>query len=150
VTRYAPLRARPSDGRSRRVAVREEPDVAIARQAARAVAHEVGFARAAVERVALAVSEIARNALVHGGGGDVTVTAVDEGGRRGVAVVAHDAGPGIADVGCALEDGWSSAGGLGLGLPGARRLMDELTIGPGPEGVGTTVTMRKWLHAVSR
>jgi serine/threonine-protein kinase RsbT len=125
------------------VAVREECDVAIARGAAREIARREGLPVAAVEAVATAVSEVARNIVVHAGVGEVVVEAVLERGRRGVLVVARDDAPGIHDVERAMRDGYSTGDGLGLGLPSARRLMDEFTI-ESATGRGTTVTMRKW------
>jgi serine/threonine-protein kinase RsbT len=129
-----------------RVPIREEPDVAIARVRARELALAEGFARAAAEAIATAVTEVARNIVVHAGEGDVVLEAVEERGRRGIVVVARDAEPGIASVEDAMKDGWSTSLGLGLGLPSARRLMDEFTI-TSALGEGTTVTMTKWAHA---
>jgi serine/threonine-protein kinase RsbT len=128
-----------------RVPIREEADVAVARLRARELAAGEGFAPGAAGAIATAVSEIARNIVVHAGEGEIELRAATERGRRGVVVVARDAHPGIADVEAALRDGYSTAGSLGLGLPGARRLMDEFTLDSAP-GAGTTVTMKKWLH----
>jgi serine/threonine-protein kinase RsbT len=128
-----------------RVVVHEEPDVAVARLRARALALEQGLSGAAAAAVATAVSEVARNIVVHAGCGEVLLAVARRAGRRGVTVVARDAHPGIPDVEAALRDGWSSTGSLGLGLPGARRLMDEFELSSAP-GAGTTVTMTKWAH----
>jgi serine/threonine-protein kinase RsbT len=126
-----------------RVPIREEPDVAVARVRARELAAAEGFAEPATEAIATAVSEVARNIVVHAGAGEVLLEIVEDGGRRGLVVVARDAQPGIASVEDAMKDGWSTSRGLGLGLPSARRLMDEFTIAS-DLGEGTTVTMTKW------
>lgn len=131
-----------------RVPIREEPDVAVARVRARELALAQGFPDAAREALATAVTEVARNIVVHAGEGDVLLEVVEERGRRGIVVVASDANPGIADVEDAMTDGWSSSRGLGLGLPSARRLMDEFAIASAL-GAGTTVTMTKWARAGS-
>lgn len=126
-----------------RLAIREEADVAAARRAAHALALEEGFPAARAAAVATAVSEIARNIVVHAGCGEVAIEAVEEGGRRGISVVARDDQPGIADVDRAMADGYTTGRGLGLGLPSARRLMDEFRLESAP-GKGTRVFMRKW------
>jgi len=130
-----------------RVPIRHEPDVAIARQRARALALREGFPEGRAGAVATAVSEVARNIVVHAGEGEVLLLAVEEGGRRGIVVVAHDDGRGIADVEAAMQDGYSTARGLGLGLglSSARRLMDDFAL-VSAAGAGTTVTMKKWAH----
>lgn len=137
---------RPAGGGPIRLPVREEPDVALARARARELARGEGFRSGAAGALATAVTEIARNLVVHAGGGDVLLEVVEDRGRRGVLVVARDAGPGIPDMEAAMRDGYSTSGGLGMGLPGARRLMDEFAIRSAP-GEGTTVTMKKWAHA---
>ena len=118
-----------------------------ARQRAREISRELGFGAVDQSRIATAVSELARNVLRYapGASGDVRIRALSGPSpeRVGVEVVVHDDGPGIPDVRAALQDGYTSGGGLGLGLPGARRLMDELTIDSATGG-GTTVTIRKW------
>jgi serine/threonine-protein kinase RsbT len=106
----------------------------------------VGFGEAPTEAIATAVTEVARNIVVHAGAGEVLLDVVEERGRRGILVVARDPAPGIASVEDAMKDGWSTSRGLGLGLPSARRLMDEFTIASAL-GEGTTVTMRKWAQA---
>jgi serine/threonine-protein kinase RsbT len=128
-----------------RIPVREEPDVAIARQTARAAARALGFPTSGVEAIATAVSEVARNIAVHSRGGEVVVRVAVDGARRGIEIVARDDAPGIADVERAMQDGYSTAGSLGLGLPAARRLMDAFAL-ESEVGAGTTVTMKKWLH----
>ena len=130
-----------------RVPIRDEPDVAIARQRAQALALREGFSVGRAGAVATAVSEVARNIVAHGGAGEVLLLAVHEGGRRGIVVVARDAGRGIPDVEVAMQDGYSTARGrgLGLGLSSAKRLMDEFAL-VSAAGEGTTVTMKKWAH----
>lgn len=125
-----------------RIPVRSDADIVSARQAAREVAARVGFSNADLTLIATAVSEITRNIVRFADAGEVVVEAL-EGPRLGVRVVARDNGPGIADTEAALTDGYSTYHGLGLGLPGARRLMDEFTLDTEP-GRGTTVTMTKW------
>ena len=124
-----------------------EEDIVTARQRAREISRELGFGAVDQSRIATAVSELARNVLRYAGGapGDVRIRALNDPSpeRVGVEVVVRDEGPGIPDVHAALRDGYTSGGGLGLGLPGARRLMDELTIDTAI-GRGTTVTIRKW------
>jgi serine/threonine-protein kinase RsbT len=132
-----------------RVPVHEECDVAVARARARALARAEGFPSNRSEALATAISEIARNIVVHAGAGEIVLATVTHRGRRGIRVVARDDHPGIADVERAMRDGYSTKNGLGLGLPGARRLVDEFTLESSP-GRGTTVTMTKWLHAVDR
>ncbi|MFQ5595555.1 MAG: anti-sigma regulatory factor [Anaerolineae bacterium] len=119
--------------------LRVSRDVIAARELVRRKAQEVGFGLANQTRLAAAVSEITRNAIVHGGGGEMTVDAEANNTRR-VTVVIADRGPGIADIELAMTDGWSSAGSLGAGLPGARRLVHSFHIESRP-GRGTTVTM---------
>jgi serine/threonine-protein kinase RsbT len=126
-----------------RVPVRHESDVVAARARAREIARAEGLAGPAAEALALAVTEIARNIVVHAVCGEVLLWVSSGQGRRCIAVEARDEGPGILDVDAAMRDHYSTAGGLGLGLPGARRLVDELEITSRP-GVGTIVRMRKW------
>jgi serine/threonine-protein kinase RsbT len=129
-----------------RVPVREEPDVAIARTRARELARREGFSEGRLGALATAVTEVARNIVVHAGKGEVLLAVVEERGRRGILVVARDGARGIPDVELAMRDGYSTrGGGLGLGLPSARRLMDEFTL-TSAVGEGTTVTMKKWAH----
>jgi RNA polymerase sigma factor (sigma-70 family) len=125
-----------------RVPIRGDADIVAARQAARELAARVGFSGTDLTVVATAVSEVARNIVRFADSGEVVVELLER-PRRGIQVVARDAGPGIADVERALSDGYSTYHGLGLGLPGARRLMDELAVVSEP-GRGTTVTMVKW------
>lgn len=125
-----------------RITVRGDADVVVARQAARDLAGQLGFSATDLTILATAVSEITRNIVRFADSGEVVIELVDE-SRRGVRVTARDTGPGIPDVEQALTDGYSTYRGLGLGLPGARRLMDEFAVVSEP-GHGTTVTMTKW------
>jgi serine/threonine-protein kinase RsbT len=126
-----------------RVAVSADADVVVARQEGRRVAARAGFSATELAVIATAISEIARNIVKFAKRGEVVVSMVAENERTGVTVVVRDVGPGIADVDRAVQDGYSTYGGLGLGLPGARRLMDEFEI-VSEVGKGTTVTMAKW------
>src|SRR5205823_13868825 len=125
------------------VPITSDVDVVSARQKGRELAAEAGFSSGDQTVIAAAISEIARNILMYAKRGEVTLGVVTNGDRQGVVIVARDQGPGIRDVERALEDGYSTSGGLGLGLPGARRLMDDFDVSS-TVGKGTTVTMKKW------
>jgi len=125
------------------VEIRGDPDIVRARQAARELASRLDFPVTELTVIATAVSEVARNIVRFTSGGEVVVELL-RAPRAGIRVVASDAGPGIGDVERALADGYSTYDGLGLGLPGARRLMDEFSISSDPDQ-GTTVVMTKWL-----
>ena len=118
-------------------------DVVQARQSAREQAALAGFSAGDQTVIAAAVSEIARNILMYARRGTVTLRLEEDDERRGLIIIARDEGPGIADVPRAMQDGFSTSGGLGVGLPGSRRLMDEFDVASQP-GRGTTVTMKKW------
>lgn len=126
-----------------RVPIACDSDLVAARAEARALAERLGFSRTDATLIATAISEIARNIVVHVGEGEIRMRAVYDDARHGLVVVASDAGVGIRDVAAALEHGYASRGGLGLGLPGARRLMDEFDV-ESERDKGTTVTMTKW------
>ena len=128
-----------------RVPVSRDADVVTARQQGREAAARAGFSFSDQTLIATAISEVSRNIVKFAERGEVTVTILSEDGRRGISVVARDVGPGIANVQEAMRDGYSTYQGLGLGLPGARRLMDEFHLRSVP-GEGTTVTMAKWLR----
>lgn len=119
-----------------------DEDVILARQKIRAVAQDLGFSMLDQTRIVTAASELARNIVVHGKGGTVQVELLSP--RLGLRVIFADQGPGIVDVGQALREGYSSVGSMGLGLSGAKRLVDEFDIATVP-GKGTTVTVVKWL-----
>ena len=123
--------------------VRIEQDVVLARQHVRRIAQENGLRLVDQTKLVTAVSELARNTVVYGGGGDMDWQVIDEGGRRGVRLTFRDEGPGIPDIGQALTDGWTSGSGLGLGLSGARRLVDDFEL-DSQVGVGTRVTITRW------
>jgi serine/threonine-protein kinase RsbT len=127
-----------------RVVIRSEVDIVTARQQGRALAQRVGFTGSDLTVIATAISELGRNILIYAGSGEIVIMPAQDTGRRGLVVVARDEGPGIADVALALQDGYSTSNGLGLGLPGTRRLMDELEV-ESALGHGTTVTARKWV-----
>lgn len=126
-----------------RVPINVGEDLVTARAEGRAMAERVGFRRPDPTLIATAISEVARNIVVHAGSGEIVLRPLDEDDRYGLLVIAHDDGPGIRDVEAALRDDASGRGGLGLGLPGARRLMDEFEIASDADH-GTTVTMTKW------
>ena len=128
-----------------RIVVAADTDIVAARQEGRRIAATLRFSDSDLACIAAAISEVSRNIVTYAGRGEVCVSVVERAGRRGVLIVARDAGPGIADVALALQDGYSTSGSLGLGLPGARRLMDEFEV-QSDDGKGTVVTMRKWLR----
>ncbi|MFF7250240.1 anti-sigma regulatory factor [Embleya sp. NPDC008237] len=123
--------------------VRSDPDVALVRQRVREAAAHVGFGLVEQTKLVTAAGELARNTLVHGGGGSVEVAHVARGATAGLRLRFADTGPGIPDVELAMTDGWTTAGGLGLGLGGSRRLVHEFALDTVP-GQGTTVTVVSW------
>jgi serine/threonine-protein kinase RsbT len=125
------------------ISIKSHLDIVTARQQGRELAQQVGFRGADLAVISTAISEVVRNIVEHAQEGEVVISAVNHGETRGVSVVARDRGPGIPDIALAMEDGFSSGSGLGVGLPGARRLMDEFDIISQP-GKGTTVSMKKW------
>ena len=130
-----------------RIAIESDNDVVTARQRARELAAMVDLTSMDQTLLATAISEVARNITTYAKRGEVLLSIVrDNGGREGIRVVARDQGPGIENVDLAMQDGYTSGGGLGLGLPGARRLVDEFDIETGPSE-GTTVTLVKWSRA---
>ena len=126
-----------------RVRINGDADLVSARAEARAMAERLGFARPDPTLIATAISEIARNIVVHVGAGEIVLTPLQEDDLCGLVVTAHDDGPGIRNVEAVLRDEYTGRSGLGLGLPGARRLMDEFDIASDADN-GTTVTMKKW------
>ena len=126
-----------------RVAIKISDDVVRVRQLTRALSVEVGLSLVDQTKIVTASSELARNTLDYGGGGEVTAEIVEQGGRRGVRLTFDDKGPGIADIEQALKDGFTSGKGMGLGLGGAKRLCNEFSIDSRP-GEGTKVTIARW------
>jgi serine/threonine-protein kinase RsbT len=123
--------------------IREQADVVRIRHAVRALTIEAGFSVVDQTKIVTAASELGRNTLVHGGGGQCTLETVHDAGRTGLRLIFEDQGKGIADVELALKDGYTSGDGMGLGLGGARRLMSEFDILSAP-GKGTRVTVTRW------
>jgi serine/threonine-protein kinase RsbT len=120
-----------------------EQDVVLARQLARKLAQECGMRLIDLTKLVTAVSELARNTMVYGGGGDMDWEIVEDGARTGLRLTFRDEGPGIPDLKLAMTDGWTSGGGLGLGLTGAKRLVDDFELDTAP-GAGTRVMICKW------
>ena len=123
--------------------VRSDRDIVAARERGRKLAAEIGFRGVDLVLIATAISEVTRNIISYATHGEVALAPVP-GRRRGIEIVARDKGPGISDIALAMQDGYSTGSGLGLGLPGCKRLMDEFSI-ESAVGVGTKVSMRKWL-----
>jgi len=126
-----------------RVPIASEADVVTARQQGRALAAELGFSSGDLTLIATAISEVARNIVAYAKRGEIVLSHTNRDSRRGIVVVARDEGPGIPDIARAMQDGYSTSHGLGLGLPGAKRLMDEFDIAS-QVGKGTTIVMKKW------
>jgi serine/threonine-protein kinase RsbT len=123
--------------------IRSSADVVSVRQAARALSERVGFSLVDQTKLVTAASELARNTIDYGGGGTVRLELVENGVRRGVRLTFEDQGPGIPDLALALKDGYTTGGGLGLGLGGARRLVNDFTIDSSP-GAGTRIMIARW------
>lgn len=124
-------------------AIHIEQDVVLARQTARKLATECGMRLIDLTKMVTAVSELARNTMVYGGGGDMNWQILDENSRVGLRLTFRDEGPGIPDIKLAMTDGWTSGSGLGLGLTGAKRLVDEFELDTAP-GKGTRITITRW------
>lgn len=124
------------------VPVTSSEDVVVARSAGREVARKLEFSVSEATLVATAISELARNIVTYAGHGEIRISVISYGTRRGVNVVAQDEGPGIVDIDQAMRQGYSTSGGLGIGLPGVRRIMDDFSITSDVRG--TTVTVTKW------
>ncbi|MDB6115214.1 MAG: anti-sigma regulatory factor [Lacunisphaera sp.] len=129
--------------------IRSTIDIVTARQQGRELAMELGFSGSEITLVAAAISEIARNILDHAKRGEVNFSVTQKNGQQCLQIVAQDQGPGIADIPRAMQYGYSTRGGLGVGLPGAKWLMDEFEI-ESTVGKGTKITMRKWLKNGNR
>jgi len=126
-----------------RVPIRTDADIVQARQKGREMATRLGFASTDLVLITTAISELARNILLYAKDGEIMVKALNSGERNGILLVARDQGPGIPNIDLAMQGGYSTSGNLGLGLPGVRRLMDEMDI-ESKVGTGTTITARKW------
>jgi serine/threonine-protein kinase RsbT len=126
-------------GHEARVPIRSDADIVVARQQGRMVGTRLGFSSSDLTLIATAISELARNIVSYATRGEIIRRLV----QQGIVIIAHDEGPGIPDVAQAMQDGYSTGNSLGLGLPGAKRLMDEFEIVSHP-GKGTTVTIKKW------
>jgi len=127
------------------VLIERETDIVTARQRGRELAAATGFSSTEQTMIALAISEIARNIVTYAQRGTLSLSCLNDNGRRGVQVVARDEGPGIADIDLAMRDGYSTAKSLGMGLPGTKRVMDDFEL-TSALGKGTIVTMTKWLR----
>ena len=126
-----------------RIAIDRDADIVTARQCARDLAAQVGFSGGDLTVIATAISEVSRNIVSYAKRGEIILRVAEESQRRGIVIIARDDGPGIANIEDAMRDGFSTGRSLGLGLPGARRLMDDFAIASAI-GKGTTVTMKKW------
>jgi serine/threonine-protein kinase RsbT len=131
--------------KSKQIPVNNDLDIVSARVEGRNMAKMLGFGVIDRARIATAISELARNLILYTDGGHILLQVIEDKGRIGIQVVCADEGPGIADIDLVMQDGYSSQRGLGMGLPGTRRLMDEFEI-ESELDVGTTVTVRKWLN----
>jgi len=123
--------------------IESDVDIVTARHEGRTLASELGFSAAELAFIATAISELARNIVLYARRGEIRISLIQDGRRRGIQVIAADEGPGIPNIKKALNGGYSTSGGLGLGLPGVRRLMDETEV-TSAAGKGTTVRARKW------
>jgi len=123
--------------------IRTQSDVVLVRQAVRDWSKELGFSLVDQTKIVTAASELARNTLEYGGGGEMRIARLQEGFRKGLRLAFTDQGPGIPDISLALKDGYTTGGGLGLGLSGAKRLMNDFEI-TSKVGEGTTVTVTRW------
>ncbi len=129
----------------RTLLVRSDLDIVSARVEGRDMAKAMGFGTIDQARIATAISELTRNIVLYAGEGTVTLRPIEQGNKKGIEVICEDRGPGIEDVNLVMQDGYSTSRGLGMGLPGAKRLMDEFEI-QSQVGKGTRVTARKWLR----
>jgi len=125
------------------VPLREEQDVVRARQAVRARMQQLNFSLVDQTKMITAASELARNAVTHGKGGEMAIEVVNNGSRTGIRLTFQDNGPGIEDLSLAMKDGWTSGGGLGMGLPGTKRLVNDFDI-ESAVGKGTRIIIARW------
>ena len=128
-----------------RVVVETDRDIVSARQQGRVMAVQLGFSPGSATLIATAISELSRNILLYASRGEVTMRTIENNGSKGITVEARDDGPGIPQPQRALEDGFSTSGRLGLGLPGVKRLMDEFRLETAP-GRGTVIVVHKWVR----
>jgi len=128
-----------------RITIQSDGDVLNARQQGRALAARLGFSNVDLTLISTAISEISRNIVSYARRGEMVFKPAQRGPKKGIVVIACDQGPGIPDLDMAMQDGYSTSGSLGLGLPGARRLMDDFEI-VSTAGKGTCVTMKKWVR----
>jgi len=128
-----------------RVTIQREEDIIRARQQGRDMARSLGFGAVDQSRIATAISELTRNILRYAGTGTAILRPATQGARRGIEIICEDEGPGISDIPFVMQEGVTTGKGLGIGLPGTQRLMDEMKI-ESQVGQGTTVTIRKWLR----
>jgi serine/threonine-protein kinase RsbT len=133
----------PADADEVRVPVESDTDIVTARQKGRALATRLGFTSGDATIVATAISELARNIVLYAKRGEIILRPVEQGTQTGLIITARDEGEGIADIRQAMQDGYSTSGRLGVGLPGVKRLMDEFEIAS-EAGKGTSVTVKKW------
>ncbi len=129
--------------RTETLPVRNEQDIVLARQLVRRLAQEIGLGLVDQTKIITAASELARNTVVYGGGGDMLCEVLNDLPRRGLRLTFKDEGPGIPDLSLAMKDGWTSGNGMGLGLSGAKRLVNEFDIDTAP-GKGTRVSVTRW------
>ena len=133
----------PADDATGSLPLRSEEDIVYSRQKVRALTQQLKFSLVDQTKMITAASELSRNTVVHGGGGQMRWELLEDGVRRGLRLHFEDQGPGIPDLKLALTDGWTSGGGMGLGLPGSKRLVNEFSIRSAP-GQGTTVSITRW------
>jgi len=133
----------PAEDSNGSVPLRSEEDIVASRQKVRALAQQLKFSLVDQTKMITAASELSRNTVVHGGGGEMRWELLDDGVRRGLRLRFADRGPGIPDLKLALTDGWTSGTGMGLGLPGSKRLVHEFAVDSTP-GEGTTVSITRW------
>jgi len=132
-----------TDSSSGELPLRNEHDIVLARQNVRRMSQQIGFSLVDQTKMVTAASELARNAVIYGGGGTLKWEILSDGTKRGLRLVFEDQGPGIANLDLAMTDGWTSGSGLGLGLTGSRRLVNEFDL-QSTVGVGTRVTIARW------
>jgi len=133
----------PAEDTNGTMPLRSEADIVASRQKVRVLTQQLKFSLVDQTKMITAASELSRNTVVHGGGGDMRWELLDDGIRRGLRLHFEDTGPGIPDTKLALTDGWTSGGGMGLGLPGSKRLVQDFELHTAP-GQGTRVSITRW------